>query len=79
MFPSPRALAVAQDRLAEKTLFNRVGIATPAFRDIATHAQLHEALRETVQWYVGNEAWWRKIKERSAEFRAYYDKQYGAR
>ena len=37
------------------------------------------ALRETVKWYVDNEAWWRKIKERSAEFRAYYDKQYGAR
>src|SRR5205085_8157565 len=34
------------------------------------------ALEKTVQWYVSNEAWWRKIKERSAEFKAYYEKQY---
>ena len=46
VFPSPRALAVAQDRIAEKTLFNRIGIATPAFRDIPTRAALDEALRE---------------------------------
>src|SRR5437763_9318615 len=37
------------------------------------------SLRLTVQWYAGNEQWWRAIKERSAEFKAYYDKQYGAR
>jgi dTDP-glucose 4,6-dehydratase len=35
-----------------------------------------DALRRTVQWYVENEAWWRAIKERSAEFKAYYEKQY---
>jgi dTDP-glucose 4,6-dehydratase len=38
-----------------------------------------DALRRTVQWYVDNQAWWRSIKERSAEFRQYYAKQYGAR
>jgi len=38
-----------------------------------------DALRRTVQWYVEHEAWWRSIKERSAEFRDYYAKQYGAR
>ena len=38
-----------------------------------------KALHRTVQWYVENEPWWRAIKERSAEFKAYYDKQYGAR
>jgi dTDP-glucose 4,6-dehydratase len=37
------------------------------------------ALRRTVEWYVRNEPWWRAIKERSAEFKAYYEKQYGAR
>jgi dTDP-glucose 4,6-dehydratase len=37
------------------------------------------ALRRTVEWYVNNEPWWRAIKERSAEFKAYYEKQYGAR
>jgi dTDP-glucose 4,6-dehydratase len=38
-----------------------------------------DALRRTVQWYVENEPWWRQIKERSAEFKAYYEKQYAAR
>jgi len=36
------------------------------------------ALQRTVQWYVENEPWWRAIKERSAEFKAYYAKQYGS-
>jgi dTDP-glucose 4,6-dehydratase len=36
------------------------------------------ALEKTVQWYMKNEGWWRAIKERSAEFKAYYAKQYGA-
>ena len=35
-----------------------------------------EALRRTVQWYAENEPWWHAIKERSAEFKAYYEKQY---
>jgi dTDP-glucose 4,6-dehydratase len=34
-------------------------------------------LEETVRWYVDNRAWWEKIK--SGAFRAYYEKQYGAR
>jgi dTDP-glucose 4,6-dehydratase len=38
-----------------------------------------DALRRTVQWYVENEPWWRAIKERSAEFKAYYEKQYAKR
>jgi dTDP-glucose 4,6-dehydratase len=38
-----------------------------------------DALRRTVQWYMENEPWWRAIKERSAEFKAYYEKQYAAR
>jgi dTDP-glucose 4,6-dehydratase len=37
------------------------------------------ALERTVRWYVDNEPWWRAIKERSAEFRAYYEKQYANR
>jgi len=37
------------------------------------------ALERTVRWYVEHEPWWRSIKERSAEFKAFYAKQYGAR
>ena len=44
VFPSPRALAAAQDRLAEKSLFRELGIPVPAFADIATRADLHAAI-----------------------------------
>jgi dTDP-glucose 4,6-dehydratase len=38
---------------------------------------LAEALKTTVVWYRENAWWWRKIK--SGEFRAYYERLYGAR
>src|SRR5256886_148223 len=38
-----------------------------------------DALQRTVRWYREHEPWWRAIKERSEEDRAYYAKQYGAR
>jgi 5-(carboxyamino)imidazole ribonucleotide synthase len=42
--PGPRALAVAQDRLAEKTLFGEIGLATAAFAAVDTRAALVDAL-----------------------------------
>lgn len=44
VFPGPRALATAQDRLAEKTLFRDLGIPVPPFAAIDTLAQLREAV-----------------------------------
>ncbi len=44
VFPAPRALAVAQDRLAEKTLFNQLGIGTPAFAAVDSRAELDAAV-----------------------------------
>jgi 5-(carboxyamino)imidazole ribonucleotide synthase len=44
VFPSPRALAVAQDRLAEKTLFLDLGIPVPDFAAIGTRESLDAAL-----------------------------------
>ena len=38
-----------------------------------------EGLAATVDWYRRNEWWWRPIKERDAEYRAYIDRQYGQR
>ena len=37
-----------------------------------------EALDETIRWYVENEAWWRRIKEKEASFKEYYRQQYAA-
>ncbi|WP_447736231.1 5-(carboxyamino)imidazole ribonucleotide synthase [Rhodanobacter soli] len=44
VFPAPRALAVAQDRLAEKTLFRECGLPTPEFMTVDTREQLDQAL-----------------------------------
>ncbi|HSR65441.1 MAG TPA: 5-(carboxyamino)imidazole ribonucleotide synthase [Xanthomonadaceae bacterium] len=44
VFPNPRALATAQDRLAEKTLFRELGIPVPEFAAIASRADLDAAL-----------------------------------
>ncbi len=44
VFPNPRALAMAQDRLAEKTLFRELGIPVPAFAPVDTREQLQQAV-----------------------------------
>ena len=46
VFPNPRALATAQDRLAEKTLFREQGIPVPPFAAIDTREQLQAAVAE---------------------------------
>ncbi|MCV0394511.1 MAG: 5-(carboxyamino)imidazole ribonucleotide synthase [Rhizobiaceae bacterium] len=46
VFPPPAALAVSQDRLAEKTFLNDAGIATAPFRAVATADELKAALAE---------------------------------
>ena len=44
VFPSPAALAVSQDRLAEKTLFREMGLDTPAFATVDSLADLEAAV-----------------------------------
>lgn len=46
VFPNPTALAVAQDRLSEKTLFQELGIPLPPFADIRSHAELAAKVAE---------------------------------
>ncbi len=46
VFPSPRALAIAQDRLAEKSLFRELGIGTPDFVDIDSREGLRAAIEK---------------------------------
>lgn len=47
VYPNPRALAVSQDRLAEKTLFREIGLGTPAFAAVDSREDLARAL-ETI-------------------------------
>ncbi len=42
--PHPRALAIGQDRLEEKTLFQRLGIGVAEFRAAGTREELHGAV-----------------------------------
>ncbi len=44
--PSPKALAVAQDRLIEKNFFNGIGIATPAYAPVDSLADLHAVMAD---------------------------------
>jgi 5-(carboxyamino)imidazole ribonucleotide synthase len=44
VFPNPRALAVIQDRLAEKTLFREAGIPVPEFADVTSRESLDAAV-----------------------------------
>lgn len=44
VFPAPAALSVTQDRLAEKQVFNQLGIGTPAFAAIGSRAELEAAV-----------------------------------
>jgi 5-(carboxyamino)imidazole ribonucleotide synthase len=46
VFPNPRALALAQDRLAEKTLFRDLGIPVPDFAAIASREDLDAAIAQ---------------------------------
>ncbi|MBM3222715.1 MAG: 5-(carboxyamino)imidazole ribonucleotide synthase [Candidatus Tectomicrobia bacterium] len=44
VYPPPQALAAAQDRLSEKTLFQRLGIPTSPFMPVTTEAELSAAV-----------------------------------
>jgi dTDP-glucose 4,6-dehydratase len=38
-----------------------------------------QTINDTIDWYVSNPEWWQAIRENNAEFKAYYEKQYGWR
>lgn len=46
VYPSSRAIAVCQNRVEEKALFDRLGIPTPAYRVVESAEALAEAARE---------------------------------
>lgn len=46
VFPNPRALGIAQDRLVEKSLFRDIGIPVPAFADVDSRAGLEAAIAD---------------------------------
>lgn len=41
--------------------------------------EFKDALSRTIEWYKKNQDWWEKIKYKSADYKAYYSKQYEGR
>lgn len=41
--------------------------------------KFEEAMAETIDWYVANEPWWRKIKEKQQEYKEFLKKNYDDR
>ena len=46
VFPPPRALAIAQDRISEKSFFRDLDIPVPSFRSVQSREELDAALQE---------------------------------
>jgi dTDP-glucose 4,6-dehydratase len=44
-----------------------------------TREPFEEGLQRTIDWYRGNQWWWRPIKEQDPAFKAYYERQYQQR
>jgi dTDP-glucose 4,6-dehydratase len=59
----------------------RYSVSTNKLRSMgwAPQVDFEQGLRETVDWYQKNDWWWRPVKERDPEYKAYIEQQYGAR
>ncbi len=59
----------------------RYSVSTEKLRAMGWQPQVpfEQGLADTVRWYRENEWWWRPVKERDAEYRAYIEQQYGRR
>ena len=55
----------------------RYSLSSDKIRTLGWEPQVHfeDGLKQTVQWYRDNPAWWEPI--RSGDYRAYYERQYG--
>ncbi len=42
-------------------------------------AQFEKAIAETIKWYQQNEAWWKKIKDKQADYKSFSSKWYAER
>ncbi|MDI6785000.1 MAG: GDP-mannose 4,6-dehydratase, partial [bacterium] len=41
--------------------------------------EFESGLEKTVQWYIANQDWWRKIKEKNDEYQRFYEQNYTQR
>ena len=59
----------------------RYSVSTNKLRNMgwAPQVDFEQGLRETVDWYQKNDWWWRPVKERDPQYKAYIEQQYGKR
>jgi len=59
----------------------RYSVDTSKIRALGWQPQydLEKGLEQTIDWYVQNENWWRKIKEKQEAFKKFYQAQYSNR
>lgn len=59
----------------------RYSVSTAKLRSMGWQPRVpfEHGLQETVRWYRENEWWWRPVKERDPQYRAYIEQQYGDR
>mgnify|MGYP003341031871 FL=1 len=74
----PELIKPVQDRKGHD---RRYSLSTTKLEKMGWKPQVpfEEGLRETVAWYQANEWWWRPIKERDPNYKAYMEAQYGKR
>lgn len=72
----PELITHVEDRLGHD---RRYALSTERLEALGWRPEtsFEEGLRETVDWYRANGAWWRPLKE--GRFSAYYERNYGAR
>jgi dTDP-glucose 4,6-dehydratase len=56
----------------------RYSISTEKIKNLGWKPEhdLKSGLEKTVKWYVENENWWRRIKEKQDEYKRFYEAQY---
>jgi dTDP-glucose 4,6-dehydratase len=74
----PELIKPVQDRKGHDRRYS-LGTAKLRAMGWAPQVPFEEGLRETVAWYQQNEWWWRPIKERDPNYKAYIEQQYGKR
>ena len=74
----PELIKPVQDRKGHD---RRYSLSTAKLEKMGWKPQVpfEDGLRETVAWYQANEWWWRPIKERDPNYKAYMEAQYGKR
>jgi len=58
----------------------RYSVDTTKIRELgwSPNPDFPKLLETTVRWYIDNQTWWRKIKEKQAEYKRFYDAHYGS-